>query len=259
MAQFFTTSIVTGQWFYTTDANPNGVISATRASMALRFDANNASAWINTDGLTDWSRFLTVTTAGVLDLTSVSQILIADNDATAIQIGSTGALNLLSFDTLNGAERLVYNGASPYTVASGGLDVQAGTVSLPEGSLNVASAASDAGNELVSAGLFLRATFPAGGGGGNTEDIILPFRTGGWRIVDAYITSGGAGGGSVQVRTAGGANITNPMPAGAGAGDISRATNVSLANGTVGSGATIRLNIAAGTAAGEVFIRVEAL
>jgi hypothetical protein len=259
MAQFFTTSIVTGQWFYATDASPNGVISAPRASLALRFDVGNASAWINVDGLTDWNRFLTVTTAGTLDLTSVSQVLIADNDATSIQIGSTGALSLLSFDTLNGAERVVYNGASPYTIASGGLDVQVGPVTLPEGSLNVASAASDAGNELVSAGLFLRATFSAGGGGGTTEDIILPFRAGGWRIVDAYITSGGAGGGSVQVQTAGAAAITNGMVPGAGAGDITRASNVNLTNGTVGSGATIRLVVAAGTAAGQAFIRVEGL
>lgn len=259
MAQFFTTSIVTGQWFYTTDANPNGIITATRASMALRFDTGNASAWINLDGATDWARFLTVTSSGTIDLNGVTQILLTDNANPALSFGSTGKLDLFTFITTNGVERVVYNGTNPYTIASGGLAVQAGTVSLPEGSLNTTNATADAGDGVLSAGLFLRATFPAGGGGGDVRDIVLPFRTGGWRIVDAYITSGGAGGGSVQVQTAGAAAITNAMVPGAAAGDITRAANVNLTNGTVGSGATIRLNVVAGTAAGSAFVRIEPL
>jgi hypothetical protein len=81
---------------------------------------------------------------------------------------------------------------------------------------------------------------------------------GGWRVVDAYILSGGAAAGNVQVQTAAGvANITNTMVPGAAAGDVTRAGNVNLTNGTVASGATIRVNVGAGANAGICFIRIE--
>jgi hypothetical protein len=194
---------------------------------------------------------------GDLDLTGVDQITLLDNAAVALDIGSTGLLNLLRFSTTNGAEAMQYRGVLPFEIVTGGLTVSAGTVTLPQASLNVASVTTDAADGAVTAGLFLRKTH---GAGASTTDVVLPARVGGWRIVDAYITSGGAAAGSVQVQTAGGAaNITNAMVPGAAAGAITRANLVEPANNTVASGATIRLNVAAGALAGEAFIRIEPL
>jgi hypothetical protein len=261
MASYFVTSIAPGQWFYSTDASPDAVISAPRGSVAIRTDAGNVSLWLNVTAGgapgTNWERVVSPDINGDLDLTGVDQITLADNAAVALDIGSTGKLNLLRFDTLNGAEQVEYNGVLPFQINTGGLTVTAGTVTLPEASLNVASASTDAANNVVTAGLFLRATH---GAGASTTNIVLPARVGGWRIVDAYITSGGAAGGSVQVQTAGGAaNITNAMVPGATSGAITRANLVEPANNTVASGATIRLNVAAGANAGEAFIRIEPL
>jgi hypothetical protein len=261
MASYFVTSIAPGQWFYSTDASPDGVISAPRGSAALRTDAGNVSLWLNVTAGgapgTNWERVLSPDINGDLDLTGVDQITLADNANPALDIGSTGLLNLLRFTTTNGAEAMQYRGVLPFEIVTGGLVVTAGTVTLPQASLNVASVTTDAANEAITAGLFLRATH---GAGASTTDVVLPARTGGWRIVDAYISSGGAAAGSVQVQTAGGAaNITNTMIPGGNVGAITRANLVDPANSTVASGATIRLNVAAGANAGEAFIRIEPL
>lgn len=265
MSQYFTTSIATGQWFYTTDADPNGVIAATRASVALRFDVGNAGAWINTNGATDWSRFLTVTSGGILDLTAVDQIVLADNDANALQIGSTGALNLLRFVTTNGAEEIQYTAPQPFeitsgglavnaggiTVFGGGLSINAGAVAFPIGSLDVAfSAKPMIGSGTISSTLELRIDYPAGAG---PTDVVLPLR--GLRATDARIIGGGAGG-TVQVQTAGGAsNVTNAMTPGAAVGDVTRALNI--ANALFAPGATIRVVGGAGTLAGTLCVTFE--
>ena len=259
MASYFVTSIVEGQWFYTTDADPGGVISAPRGSVALRTDAGNESIYLNvTVGVgtsTNWSRVLSPDINKDLNLTGVDQITLADNANPALDIGSTGLLNLLRFITTNGAERMIYSGAQPFNIASGGLSITGGSVALPEGSLNVASASIDAANLVITAGLFLPVDH---GAGASFIDYVLPIRVGGWRVVDAYIVSGGAAAGSVQLQTAGGvANITNTMVPGAAAGDITRAANVNLTNGTLASGATLRVNVAAGALAGTCFVRIE--
>lgn len=261
MASYFTTSIASGQWFYVTDATPVGTISAPRGSLALRTDAGNEGIWINvTAGAapgTNWERVLSPDINGDLNLTDVDQITLLDNAAVALDIGSTGRLNLLRFDTVNGAEQVEYNGVLPFQINTGGLTVTAGAVSLPEASLNIASVSTDAADKVVTAGLFLRVAHL---GGASFVDTALPARVGGWRVVDAYINSGGAAAGSVQVQTAGGAaNITNTMVPGAAAGDITRAANVNLTNGTLASGATVRVNVAAGALAGSCFIRIEPL
>lgn len=269
MSSTYITSFFPGNYFYTGDTDPNGVLSATRGSQLIRTDAGNVRAYLNTDGATAWSYSPSISPTGDLDLTGVDQILIADNAAAALQIGSTGALNLLVFDTNNGAERISYTAPLPFTITSGGLNVNAGgitvfagglavnagSVTLPEGSLNIALNASDAANQTISAGLFMPVAHLAGA---SFIDTTLPLRTGGWRVVDAYIVSGGAAAGSVQVQTAGGAaNITDPMVPGAAAGGITRAANVNLTNGTLASGATVRVNVAAGALAGTCFIRIE--
>lgn len=259
MASYFVTSIVEGQWFYTTDADPAGVISAPRGSVALRTDAGNEGFYINvTVGVgtsTNWVRVISPDINKDLNLTGVDQITLADNANPALDIGSTGLLNLLRFITTNGAEQVSYNGPQPFLINTGGLTVTAGPVSLPEASLNVASASSDAGNLLITAGLFLPVNH---GAGASFIDYVLPVRVGGWRVVDAYILSGGAAAGNVQLQTAGGAaNITNAMVPGAALGDVTRPTNINLANGTLASGATLRINVAAGALAGTCFVRIE--
>jgi hypothetical protein len=228
MSSTFTTAISTGQWFFITDANPNAAIVAPRGSLAIRTDVGNASLWINTDNVTGWSTPLVVTAAGTADFTTVSQLLLADNDATALDIGSTGLLNLLRFDTTNGAEQMVYNGILPFQIATGGLNVVAGTVGLPEASLNVASVTTDAANNAVTVGLFIRKSHAANGGGfPMSTDVVLPARVGGWRVVDAYIISAGPTGGTVQVLTTGGLTVSNAMVPG-NADVLTRATAMHL-------------------------------
>jgi hypothetical protein len=265
MASNFITSIVEGQWFYTTDANPNATISAPRGSVALRVDVGNAGAWVNTDGLSSWSQFLTVTSNGDLDLTSVDQILLADNANPALAIGSTGLLNLLEFRTSNGAERIDYNGALSFRIISGGLDVNAGgitvfagglavnagAVSLPEGSLDTALATKDAADKAVSAGLFIPVIYPAGAG---PTSVALPGRVGGWRVVDTYIVANGNGG-SLQVFN-GASPVSGVMNEG-GANVITRTSALTLANASFASSGTITLTGVVGTSGGTCFIRIE--
>lgn len=48
MASYFVTSIVEGQEFYVTDAEPNGVVFAPRSSLAIRSDIGGVGLYINT-------------------------------------------------------------------------------------------------------------------------------------------------------------------------------------------------------------------
>lgn len=257
MASYFVTSIVEGQWFYVTDASPDTVISAPRGSVAIRTDAGNESLWLNvTAGAnpgTNWERVLSPNINGDLDLTGVDQITLLDNASPALDIGSTGLLNLLRFITTNGAEAVEYNGVNPFKINTGGLNVVAGTVALPEASLNVASATTDAADGAVTASLALRKTYPAGAG---PTTVVLPARVGGWRVVDAYIVANGAGG---SLRLFNGVTpITNAMAEG-GVNAIARATALDLAAGVFPSAGSITLTGVAGTSGGSVFVRVEPL
>lgn len=271
MAAYFVTSIVEGQWFYVTDASPDTVISAPRGSVAIRTDAGNESLWLNvTAGNspgTNWERILSPNINGDIDLTGVDQLTLADNANPALTIGSAGLLNLLEFRTTNGAERIDYNGAATFRIISGGLDVNAGgvtifagglsvnagAVTLPEASLNVASATTDAADGAVSASLALRKTYGAGIG---PTAVALPARVGGWRVVDAYIVANG-GGGSLQVFN--GVNPVTDAMAEGGATSVTRALTLTLANATFPSGGTVTLTGVAGTSGGSVFLRVEPL
>ena len=250
MATQFITSIFPQIQFYTVTSDPNGALLAPIGSVALRNDAGNVGIYFNLDGLTTWSEISVPSSTGVIDWQAITQLLLADNGATALRIGSTGKLNLLVFDTLNGAEHVGYNGVLPFLINSGGLTVTAGAVTLPAVSLNVALAATAISSGVVGAALELRVSYPAGAA--NT-DIVLPAR--GFRVTDARIVGGGAGG-SVQVQTAAGAaNVTNAMAPGAAVGDITRAASVT--NASFVPGATIRIAGAIGTLAGNVFITLE--
>jgi hypothetical protein len=257
MAAYFVTSIAPGQWFYSTDASPDAVISAPRGSVAIRTDAGNESLWINvTAGAapgTVWERVISPNINGDLDLTGVDQITLRDNVNPALDIGSTGLLNLLRFITTNGAEQVAYNGIAPFLVNTGGINVVAGTVALPEASLNVASATTDAADGVVSASLALRKVYPAGAG---PTAVVLPARVGGWRVVDAYIIANGAG---ATLQVFNGVNpVTNAMAEG-GANAVTRAGTITLANATFPSAGSVTLTGAGGTSGGTVFLRVEPL
>jgi hypothetical protein len=262
MAAYFVTSIVEGQWFYVTDASPDAVISAPRGSVAIRTDAGNESLWLNvTAGAspgTNWERIISPNINGDLDLTGVDQITLLDNVNPALDIGSTGLLNLLRFVTTNGAEAVEYNGVSPLKVNTGGLNVVAGTVAFPNNTVNVATAAIAAGNEVVAASLTLRVTHP---GGAVTEPVVLPVRAGGWRVLDAMVVASGAGGAgsTVQVQTTTPAPVSSTLTIDGGvvAGSVVRTT--SLLNTVFASGATINV-VGVGTpAASNVFITLAPL
>lgn len=143
--------------------------------------------------------------------------------------------------------------------AAGGGNWQAiggANLTVPEGSIDVANAASDWANQSIVAGLWLSAAFTAGA---STTDFLLPARVGGWRLVDAYIRSGGATGGTVQIQTAAGAaNVTDAMVPG-NIDVITRAGSVISANADFASGAGIRINVAAGAPLGNIYARFEAL
>jgi len=262
MAAYFVTSIVEGQWFYVTDASPDAVISAPRGSVAIRTDAGNESLWLNvTAGAapgTNWERIISPNINGDLDLTGVDQITLLDNANPALDIGSTGLLNLLRFVTTNGAEALEYNGASPFKINTGGLNVAAGTVALPEASLNVASAAIDAVANVVSTALTLRIPHL---GGATTASAVLPARVGGWRVLDAMVVASGAGGAgsTVQVQTTAPAPVSSALTIDGAvvAGSVVRTT--SLLNTVFASGATINVVGVNTPAASNVFITLAPL
>jgi len=259
MASYFVTSIAPGQWFYVTDATPAATISAPRGSLAIRTDVGNESIWINvTAGAnpgTDWERIISPNINGDLDLTGVDQITLLDNASPALDIGSTGLLNLLRFITTNGAEAVEYNGVNPFRINTGGLNVVAGTVSLPAASLNLPLAATGMADLGTGAVFEMRIDFPLTAN--NNTDATLPARAGGFRLTDAHVISGGAGG-NVQVQTGGGVTTVQNMGLGA-LGAVSRALNI-VPNTTYAGGAVVRIRSDAGiTAAGTAYVRFEAL
>jgi len=224
MASYFVTSIVEGQWFYVTDATPVATISAPRGSLAIRTDAGNESLWINTTAGaspgTNWARILSPNINGDIDLTSVDQLTLADNANPALDIGSTGLLNLLRFITTNGAEQVAYRGALPFNIVTGGLLVSAGTVAFPAASVNLGLSASASADLTVSSAFTLRMVV----GAGQTALATLPNRTGGWRVIDCWVVSAGLAGGTITVRNVtAAADVSNAMGVGA-AGVITRTT-----------------------------------
>lgn len=249
MATQFITSIFPQIKFYVVTSDPNGALLAPIGSVALRNDTGNVGVYVNLDSLTTWSEIIVPSATGVIDWQAITQLLLADNSATALQIGSTGKLNLLVFDTLNGAEQVEYNGVLPFLINAGGINVLTGTVTLPANVLDVALSAKAISGGVVGAALELRVAYPAGAA--NT-DIVLPARA--FRVTDARLVSGGAGG-TVQVQTAAGAaNVTDAMVPGV-AGAITRAA--SILNQSFASGATIRIAGTLGAAAGNVYVTLE--
>lgn len=243
---------------YTVTSDPNGALLAASGSVALRTDNGNVSIYLNDNDLTSWVSFPTIDASGVLDLTGVSQISLLDNNATALSIGSTGKLNLMVFDTLNGAEQVEYNGVQPFLINTGGLTVTAGTVAFPNNTVNIATAAIAALAGSVTAALTLRVTHPGGAVPVNT---VLPVRAGGWRVLDAMVVAGGVGGAAaaVQVQTSGALGVSSNLVIDGAvvAGTVVRTT--SLLNTVFASGATIVVQGINAPAASNVFITLAPL
>jgi len=228
-------------------------------------------------GVTLTAGNLTITAGGLIFSANGSQVTIPDNVNPSMQIGSTGALNMLVFDTSDGAERLISNAtngirvvvggitvvaggvtvtAGGLTVTAGGLNVVAGSVAFPAASLNIDQATEAVADGQVGAGLVVGKTYSAGAA--NT-DFALPARTGGWRIIEVWIRSNGATGGNLKVQTAGSAaDVTDAMVPGNN-NVITRCAQILNANATFAGGATVRLNAAGGTPAGEAFLMLQPL
>lgn len=259
MAAYYVTSIAPGQYFYVTDVSPQGAISAPRGSVAILTATGSESLWINVtvggSAGTNWERVLSPNINNDLDLTGIDQFLLADNANPALDIGSTGLLNLLRFITTDGAEQVAYNGSAPFLINAGGLQVNAGTITLPQASLNLPLAATGMANLGTGAVFEMRIDFPSTIN--NPTNATLPARTGGFRLVDAHVISGGAGG-NVQVQTGGGVTTVQNMALGA-LGNVTRAGNIAP-NTVYAGGAVVRvLSDAAITAAGTCYVRFEAL
>jgi hypothetical protein len=231
-----------GVTFTTGNATSSGAGATSGSTGPMQFTTGNS------DDAGSGGFFFTSGTAGttrgnfnivcpVIDIKTQATILqLLDDSAAAFSIDSAGATGLIAFRTSNGTESVTFR-ESVLT--------------------NLNLAVRDSANGSVDAGFWLRRTFPAGAG---PTDVILPARTGGYRVVDAYInnSSGGGGAGTLQVQTGAGVGITNAMVPGA-ADVLTRATTVILANASIAGGGTVRLTGVAATTAGECWVRLEPL
>lgn len=181
---------------------------------------------------------------GILDLnlptidtqTQATDWRILNGNAAALRIGTAGVPGMMVFNTGAGTQTIQYG----------------------EGVLtNMPIAVSDTLDGAIQVGFWLSKTFPAGAG---PTDVVLPARVGGWRVVDAYLnnTSGGAGGGTLQVQTVGGAPISDAMIPGVANG-LTRAAAIQSANAAIPSGGTVRLAGGVATTAGTAYVRIEPL
>lgn len=184
-------------------------------------------------GLTsaDW------TEAGSTSWTALSAIqwLLLDNTNPALQIGSTGLLNLLAFSTVNGLEQITYSGPQPFRINAGGLEINVGNLVMAGSSLFYPITGgiqnpSEAFENAVVAFPFpvsrIRVQHP--GGVADATTITLPARAGGWLVMDAFLRSKGATGGAITLRNlaaGAGAALTDAMVPG-NANIITRATTI---------------------------------
>jgi hypothetical protein len=162
--------------------------------------------------------------------------LLNDNNAAALDIGSTGATNLLRFVTTNGTEQLEYRGGAALEIITGGLEVDAGNVVIAEGLLpNLAVAVADyAVNTLVPT-----FTIATDHGGGNADQAFtLPARTGGWRLIDAYVRSTAGTGGNLTLKDAAGGNAMTDAIVPGNANVITRAAQIIVGEQVAASGST---------------------
>jgi hypothetical protein len=214
--------------------------NSTRGSITIvAVNSTTTAVWINYNGTTGWAMMPQALTAWLLPSTAV-----------ALDIGTAAVTNLLRFVGTVGSEQIQYNGTLSFLLNSTGA-LLGGAITGVAGFLRTTADAQ------ADAGIFIRKTFTAGA---TNVDFLFPARSAGlgWRIVDVYIRSAGATGGTVQLQTAAGAaNVTEAMVPG-NASILTRCTTITIANGTVLGSASMRLaGVGAGNPGGECWIRVE--
>lgn len=247
-----------GVSLFTVTTDPNGTLTAISGSVALRTDNGNVGIYLNDNDGTAWARVLDATAAGDLNLTDVLTITLRDNTSPALQVGSTGKTDLLAFITTDGAEKVAYNGALPFAIVTGGLDVQGGTVAFPNNTVNIATAAIAALAGSVTSALTLRVTHPGGAVPVNT---VLPARTGGWRVLDAMVVASGVGGAAaaVQVQTSGALGVSSNLVIDGAVVNGTVVRTTSLLNTVFAGGSTIVVQGINAPAASNVFITLAPL
>jgi hypothetical protein len=257
----YVTSIIEGQDFYVVDLNPNAVVTAKRGSLALRQDDGNVTVYVNTTaGATGvgstWVVLMQTGWAGI------SQLLLADNSAAALQIGSTGFLDLLKFVTTNGAEQIVMRSSAAAVQISGnnGLNLSGASAQITSTSsalLDVGSNATSvsASTSGVAATVYKNFTVPANGTGGTVDTAFVLTNQRNLQLVDAWIVSGGAGGGGqyVEVRNNALSVVTGQMVPGA-AGVLTRNGAYTSGNATFTPGQTLYTRTAGGTVASVLHV-----
>ncbi len=223
-----------GQGFHVLASDPNsgaGYSTLVQAGDVL-FRTDLRSIYTNpTGGATTWVPVLTGTLPAALST------LLIDNNATAWRIGSTGLLNILTFDTTDGDENIILNGASQHQIQTGGLLVTAGNVNIGTGLLRSLSTAVENFAVNVLAPTFTIVTNHAGG---NVEQNVGPMlaRPNGWRLVRAYTRSTGGTAGTLTLLDATSGNaMTNAIVPG-NANVVVNAAQIITAQETVASLAT---------------------
>ncbi len=226
------------------NVEPNTALEpGARGDLYVRTDT--AALYINTDGTTTgWIQ----TSAVPADWTATAALTwtLADNIADSLRIGSAGLASLLSFNTNDGAESVIFAGGGTFQVNGGGLAVVEGGFATP----HLAFADYAVGTPGVK--LLVEVAHP----GGNVDgSVVLPARVGGWKMTDATLRSLGATAGTITARTAaggGGTAVTDAMVPGNNH-VITRATQLDDAAQTFASGATVFFNGAGGPPATTVY------
>lgn len=115
-------------FFYETAAPDT---SPETGSITFRIDAGSVGTFQNIDGTAaGWVQLLPAGGSVTFLQSADATWALRDNSATAWSIGSTGLTNLLVFDTQNGAEAIQYNGANALQIVTGGLQIDAGGITL---------------------------------------------------------------------------------------------------------------------------------
>ena len=253
----YVTSIVEGQDFYVADFDPTGVVSAPRGSLCLRVDSGNTLVYLNVTGGTPASPGTVWVPLLSTDWTDIgTQITLLDNANPALQVGSTGFLDLLKFVTTNGAEQIVMrsSGAPVQITGGNGLEFTSSAALIKSSStvlLDVGLNAASAGAAPSGVGALVADDYaiPANASGG---DVDTPFVLPAGRplsVRDAYVVSSGTAAGSIQLRTTT-FGITNAMVPGGTLNALTRPTT--LAGNTIGTGGTLVVRAATGLVAGNI-------
>jgi len=213
----------------TASAGLSGNSGALLLSTGNSASANSGSITIQTGTAVGTRGSLIIQAAAVTYSTQAVQHTVFDNSTAAYSMGSTGALDMLVFDTLNGAERLIIN-------AKNGL-------SLPNNTnLSVGTTSSDAFTFSYSSGTntgALSGTSVTAPGGASRP---LTITTGG-TVNNAAVAGGNAG--AITITT-GGTDVTDAGGTGGTSGALTLTTGNAISTAGTGSGATGAVLVSSG-------------